>query len=83
MDMSYQNRNQDNLLNIKELIPEGKIVIFGILIFIFLWIISFIASMACFGKSGSTLEKIMGVLLAIFFGLFYFLFYAFNGNYCR
>lgn len=83
MDMSYQNRNQGNVQNIKELIPEGKIVISGILILLFLWIISFIASMTCFGKSGSTLEKIMGVLLAIFFGPFYFLFYAFNGNYCR
>lgn len=85
--MSYQNRNQGNVQNVKELTTKEKTAGFAFLAILFLWIIigfiAFITSIVCFGKSGSTLEKIMGLLLAIFFGPFYFLFYAFNGNYCR
>jgi hypothetical protein len=87
MDMSYQNRNQGNIQNIKESTPGEKKTGMVFLVILFFWIImgfvAFITSIICFGKSGSTLEKIMGLLLAIFFGPFYFLFYAFNGNYCR
>lgn len=58
-----------------------------VLLFLFFWMIlglaAFITSIVCFGRSGSTAEKIIGLLLAIFFGPFYFLFYAFNGGYCR
>ena len=59
----------------------------GLITFIFVWVfiglVAFIMSLVCFGRSGSTFEKIMGLLLAIFFGPFYFLFYVFNGEYCR
>jgi hypothetical protein len=58
-----------------------------VLIFLFFWMIiglaAFITSIVCFERSGSTTEKIIGLLLAIFFGPFYFFFYAFNGGYCR
>ena len=56
-------------------------------LFFLLWITvgfcAFIASLVCFGRSGTIVEKIVGLLLAIFFGPFYFIFYAFNDTYCR
>jgi fatty acid desaturase len=73
-------------LNDQESQPLPKAVI-AIYIFILLWaligLIAFITSLVCFGRSGSTTEKIIGLLLAIFFGPLYFIFYAFNSNYCR
>jgi hypothetical protein len=58
----------------------------GVTIF-FIWVllglIAFILSLVCFARSGSILEKILGLLLAIFFGPFYFIFYAVNSGYCR
>ena len=65
---------------------EDKMVLYY-LIFIIIWIIigfiAFITSLVCFGRSGTIAEKIIGLLLAIFFGPFYFLFYGFNEGYCR
>ena len=56
-------------------------------IFIFIWalmgLIAFIYSIYCFGRSGDTLEKIVGLLLAIFFGPLYFIFFYFNKGYCK
>ena len=67
--------------------PNIKKFSFAILAILFFWAIAgfaaFITSIICFGRSGSTEEKIIGLLLAIFFGPFYFLFYAFNQGYCK
>lgn len=46
-------------------------------------IAAIIMSLVCFGYSGSTTEKILGLLLAFFLGPLYFIFYAVNKNYCR
>jgi hypothetical protein len=74
------------MANEQENEPLQKTAI-AIYIFILIWgligLIAFITSLVCFGRSGSTLEKIIGLLLAIFFGPLYFIFYAFNSNYCR
>ena len=52
----------------------------------FLWvvigIIAFITSLYCFSRSGTTAEKVLGLVLAIFFGPFYFIFFSMSG-YCR
>jgi len=57
-----------------------------LLVFIIIWILigfaAFITSLVCFGRSGTILEKIIGLLLAIFFGPFYFIFFFFAGGYC-
>jgi hypothetical protein len=37
----------------------------------------------CFGKSGSTGEKIFGVIIAFFTGPFYLLYLNFNEGYCK
>jgi hypothetical protein len=62
---------------------------YGILILIivfWLWVImgfiAFLTSLICFARNGSTIDKVVGLLLALFFGPFYFLFYAFKKDYC-
>jgi len=73
-------------LNEQENKPLQKSVIV-LYIFLLLWgllgLIAFIMSLICFGRSGTLIEKIIGLLLAIFFGPLYFIFYMFNKSYCR
>ena len=75
--MIYINEQENNPL------PKSLIILY---IFALLWgllgLIAFIMSLICFGRSGTLIEKIIGLLLAIFFGPFYFIFYMFNKNYC-
>ncbi len=56
------------------------LVFFGIWIIFSIWAI--IKSLLCTGKSGSTGEKILGVVIAFFMGPFYFLYLYANKNYC-
>jgi ATP/ADP translocase len=57
------------------------------LLFVVAWVVGGIAalvmSLVCFGFSGTTTEKILGLALAFFLGPLYFIFYAVNKNYCR
>ena len=49
----------------------GKIIILVIVaIWVILGIEAFIMSIVCFGRSGSTSQQVVGLLLAIFFGNF-------------
>jgi hypothetical protein len=74
------------IINEKENNPLQKSIIL-IYIFILLWallgLIAFIMSLVCFGRSGTLVEKILGLLLAVFFGPLYFIFYVFNTKYCK
>lgn len=58
-----------------------------LMIFILLWILAgvaaFITSIVCFGKSGTTAQHVVGLLLAFFFGPFYWIYYAVARDYCR
>ena len=62
---------------------------FGIVFLLFLGIIIIVSiyclvkSFLCFGKSGSTAEKILGVVIAFFTGPFYLLYLNFNTGYCN
>lgn len=57
------------------------ITIFSI-IWVILGVIAFIYSIYCFSKNGSPTENILGLVLAIFFGPFYFLYLYFAKSYC-
>lgn len=61
-----------------------KLVIyaFGIVWAVF-GLLAFIFSLICFGYSGSILEKLVGIILAILFGPFYFIYYFASGSYCK
>ena len=52
-------------------------------IFILVCIYCLVKSIMCFGKSGSTAEKIFGVVIAFFTGPFYLLYLNFNEGYCK
>jgi hypothetical protein len=77
-----QERNEDK----KSAAAAGLFVGFTGLFFV-AWAlagaIAFIMSIVCFGYSGTTSEHVIGLLLAIFFGPFYWLFYYFAPNYCK
>ncbi len=70
----------------KEVSNGTKFAVGGLLIFLIIWmiigIIAFITSIVCFGYSGSMTEKVIGLLLALIFGPFYFLYFYLNKNYC-
>jgi hypothetical protein len=44
---------------------------------------AFVMSLICFGRSGTTAQHVIGILLAIFFGPFYWIYYFAVSNYCR
>ena len=60
--------------------------LWGLLIVI-LWIVSgflaFIASIICMFYNSSIGDKMAGLLIALFFGPFYWFFYIYNMNYCN
>ena len=57
----------------------------GLLVLI--WVISgfvaFLASFVCLFYNSSTGDKMAGLVLALFAGPFYWLFYIYNSNYCK
>lgn len=60
----------------------------GMIVFIFMvfWVtsgfIGFGMSLVCFGYKGSTVEKVLGILLAFLFGPFYWIYYMASSTYC-
>jgi len=56
------------------------IVIIG---YIIAGVSAFIMSFVCFGYNGYPSYNILGVLLAIFLGPLYWLYYGLNSNYCN
>ena len=69
------------------LIKIGKEFKFKLTMFIFLWIIlgltAFVSSLMCIGKSGKFNDKMIGIVLALLLGPFYFIYLMINNNYCR
>ena len=59
-----------------------SMVAFFVTIWILLGFAGLITSIVCFGFSGSLLEKLLGILIAIFLGPFYWLYFYFNKGYC-
>lgn len=61
----------------------------GILILILVgaWVLSgliaFIYSLYCFSKSGTTGEKVLGLLLSMLIGPFYFIYVYVSSSYCK
>lgn len=75
------NQSQDTHQNTK---MSGKIIVTVLIGFwAILGITGFIMSIICFGRSGSSLKHIIGLLLAIFFGPIYWIFYFFVPDYCK
>jgi hypothetical protein len=78
-----QENNQEN-----DETPSNSITIFkNFPLFASIWsligIIAFILSLVCFGYSGTFGQKILGLVISVVFGPFYFLYYYFSGSYCK
>ena len=71
--------------NKKEEEETATVQILGI--FMFVWITlglsALVWSIYCFGKTGSMLQKFIGLLMAVFFGPLFFLMYKFSPTYCK
>ena len=68
--------------------PSNSIGIFNNFpLFASIWgligIIAFLLSLVCFGYSGTFGQKILGLVISLVFGPFYFLYYYFSGSYCK
>jgi len=46
-------------------------------------LVGFVMSLICFGYSGSLGEKILGIVIALVLGPWYFLYYFSSGSYCK
>lgn len=57
------------------------------LIFMSMWIIvtiyAIVKSFICAGKSGTTAEKVIGIMLALFLGPFYLIYLSSMEGYCK
>ena len=78
---SVEPSNQEGMFQF----ARGKNVI--LLVLVAVWILAgisaFVYSLYCFTKSGTTAEKILGFLLAMISGPFYFIYVAMYKAYCR
>lgn len=63
--------------------PAKIIITILLVIWVILGITGFIMSIVCFGRSGSTSQHIVGLLLAILFGPIYWIFYFAVPDYCK
>jgi hypothetical protein len=74
------------IVNEQENNPLPKFII-AVYIFILIWgllgLVAFIMSLICFSRSGTLLEKFMGLILAFLLGPLYFIFYGLDKEYCR
>ena len=60
------------------------IIIFMLILFILIATIgALIYSLICFGYSGSSIDKLIGLIVAYLFGPFYWIYYYWNPNYCK
>ena len=56
-------------------------------LFIFAWtvlgLVAFVWSLFCFKKAGTTEQKVLGLLLALFIGPLFFIYYKYSPSYCK
>jgi hypothetical protein len=85
--MTDQPIQVEESTEIKEATFLQKLGLSSFVLFLLVWVVGGIAalimSIVCFGFSGSTTEKVVGLALAFFLGPLYFIFYAVNKDYCR
>jgi uncharacterized membrane protein YgcG len=79
--------DEDSDEDTDQITPEQSTMFIGMMIFLVVWAIASIAalvySLTCFGYSGNTIEKVIGVVIAFFTGPFYFIYYRYSNTYCK
>jgi hypothetical protein len=66
----------------KEITTTGMVILILIGLWTLFGFVAFVKSILCFGSSSTMTEKLLGFLLAVFFGPFYFIYLYANKNYC-
>ena len=65
----------------------GALLVILLLVGIIVWVVAgvwaLVMSLICFGRSGSGVEKVVGIVLAWLIGPFYWLYFAYNTSYCN
>lgn len=78
-----KNDSQSDKKNLINVIKESA----GILSIAIIWAIAgiaaFVYSLYCFSKSGTTADKVLGLIIAMLSGPFYFIYVAIYQAYCR
>lgn len=78
-----KNDTQSDKKNLINVIKESA----GILSIAIIWalagIAAFVYSLYCFTKSGTTADKVLGLIIAMLAGPFYFIYVAVYQAYCR
>jgi len=67
---------------VKTAVGISSILLLIIIFWLLFSVASVIYSLVCFGKSGTMVEKLVGVALAVFLGPFYFVYLVANKGYC-
>jgi peptidoglycan biosynthesis protein MviN/MurJ (putative lipid II flippase) len=83
MTDNQDNKNKQEQQSDEPMTLSVKILIIFLILFVVTGIIAMVWSLVCLGKSGTDLQKFVGVLVAFFTGPFYFIYYGFNKGYCR
>ncbi len=60
-----------------------KIVVLFVVLWILAGLAAFVWSIVCFGRSGTTAQHIVGLLLSMFVGPFYWIYFLAVPGYCR
>lgn len=60
----------------------GIVVLLVVVIWLIMGFSAFIMSLICFGRSGSTAEKVVGLLISFFIGPFYWIYFLVVKSYC-
>jgi len=61
----------------------GSVYVVFAIIWVLAGIAAFIYSMVCYGKNANVWTSLMGLLLALFLGPFYWIYYWVDKSYCR
>ena len=66
---------------------DNKVASTIIISIIIIWLLSglaaFIWSLVCFGRTGTTAQKVIGLLISFFLGPFYWIYFWASSDYCK
>ena len=83
----YLEPQETTVANAEKPVANTKTTIQIAALFIFAWtvlgIVAFVWSLYCFKKSGTIEQKVLGLLLALFIGPLFFIYYKYSPSYCK
>ncbi len=81
-EVEKTDENEENTKN--KLNASTAFTIFSlVIIWVLLGIVALVYSLICFGYSGTTFQKTLGLIVAFITGPFYFIYYKYSPNYCK